>query len=294
MAISGMTGFARVSGARGDATWVWEAKSVNGRGLDVRFRLPPGLDAIEQRAREAAQKRFKRGSLTASLQLQRQAATAAARVNVDQLAAVIAASRRFIEKGVVEPARLDGLLALKGVMEVDEGPAEDEAETAALHEALLSSLDQAFASLDVARREEGAALGRILADAVTRIDELRGAAASLAALQPDAIRDRFKQKLKELLDGELPEDRLAMEAAVLAVKADVREEIDRLGAHVEAARELLKAKEPAGRKLDFLCQEFNREANTLCAKSPDPELTRIGLDLKATIDQFREQAQNVE
>jgi uncharacterized protein (TIGR00255 family) len=294
MAISGMTGFARVSGVRGAASWVWEAKSVNGRGLDLRFRLPPGFDAIEQRAREAAQKRFKRGSLTVSLQLQRETTGATAQVNVDQLAAVIAASRGFIEKGVVEPARLDGLLALKGVMEAEEATAEDEAETAAFQDAVLKSLDQAFAALDVSRREEGAALGKILADAVTRIDELRSAAGSLAALQPEAIRDRFKQKLKELLDGELPEDRLAMEAATMAVKADVREEIDRLGAHVAAARDLLKAKEPAGRKLDFLCQEFNREANTLCAKSPDPELTRIGLGLKATIDQFREQAQNVE
>jgi uncharacterized protein (TIGR00255 family) len=294
MAISGMTGFARASGARGPASWVWEVKSVNGRGLEVRLRLPPGLDAIEARARDAAQKRFKRGSLTASLQLQRETAKAAARVNADQLAAVIAASRRFIEEGVVEPARLDGLLALRGVLEVDEGPAEDEAEAAALQDALVASLEASLDALDVSRREEGAALAGILGAAVDRIDELRAAAAGLAALQPEAIRDRFRAKLRDLLEGEFPEDRLATEAAALAVKADVREELDRLGTHVAAARDLLRAKEPAGRKLDFLCQEFNREANTLCAKSPDPDLTRIGLDLKAVIDQFREQAQNVE
>lgn len=291
--LSGMTGFARAEGARGALAWAWEVKSVNGRGLDVRFRTPPGFDALEAKARERAQKRFARGSVSANLQLHRDAAAARVRVNADQLKAYIAAARPFVAEGAVAPPALDGLMALRGVIETDDGEI-DADERAALEVDMLASFEMALEALEGARREEGAALAPVLAGAVDRIEALAGQAGSVAAAQPDAIRDRLRAKLAELLDGAVPEERLATEAAVLAVKADVREELDRLAAHVASARELLAASEPSGRRLDFLAQEFNREANTLCSKSPDTELTRIGLELKAVIDQFREQAQNVE
>jgi uncharacterized protein (TIGR00255 family) len=293
MALSGMTGFGRAEGERGGVAWTWEIKSVNGRGLDVRVRTPAGLDALEPGVREAVAKRLRRGAVTASLQVRREAAQSSARINAGNLQAIIAAARPFIEKGVVDPPGLDGLLALKGVLEVDEA-GEDADEEAALRAAMLASLEPALAGLDQARRSEGAALAKVLADAVDRIESLSAAAVALAAVQPDAIRERLRARIDDLIGGAFPEERLATEAALLATKADVREELDRLAAHVATARELMAGKEPAGRKLDFLSQELNREANTLCAKSSDGELTRIGLDLKATIDQFREQVQNVE
>lgn len=292
MALSGMTGFARAEGARGAVSWAWEVKSVNGRGLDLRVRLPGGMDALEPAVREAVQTRFRRGAVTAGLQLQRDAAALAPRVNASRLAAVIAAVRPFIDEGVVAPPRLDGLLALRGVLEVEDGAGPEEED--ALRADIVVSLGEALDALAAVRRAEGDALAAVLADAVTRIEALRDAAAAHAAAQPEAIRERLRARIAELVGSELPEDRLATEAAVLAVKSDVREELDRLAAHVAAARELLAAREPSGRRLDFLAQELNREANTLCAKSADAELTRIGLDLKAVIDQFREQAQNVE
>jgi uncharacterized protein (TIGR00255 family) len=293
MSISGMTGFGRAEGARGLVAWTWEIKSVNGRGLDVRVRVPAGLDALEPGVREAVAKKLKRGAVTATLQVRRDAAAPSARVNASQLAAVIAAARPFVEPGVVDPPRLDGLLALRGVLEVEDAGEDAEVE-AALRAEILASLEPAITALDEARRSEGAAIAKVLEDAVARIDQLRAAAAGLAAAQPAAIRDRLKARIDDLIGGTFPEERLASEAALLAVKADVREELDRLAAHVVSARELLASKEPAGRKLDFLSQELNREANTLCAKSSDGELTRIGLDLKAVIDQLREQVQNVE
>jgi uncharacterized protein (TIGR00255 family) len=293
MSISGMTGFGRAEGSRGRVAWVWELRSVNGRGLDVRVRAPTGLDALEPAVRESVAKRLRRGAVTVSLQVRREAAETGAGINAGNLAAIIAAARPFIEPGVVDPPRLDGLLALRGVLEVEDA-GEDAEEEAALRAAMLASLENALAELERARRSEGAALAKILGDAVARIESLSAAALKLGAVQPAAIRDRFKARIDDLIGGDFPEDRLATEAALLAVKADVREELDRLAAHAVTARELLAGEEPAGRKLDFLSQELNREANTLCAKSSDGELTRIGLDLKAVIDQFREQVQNVE
>jgi len=251
------------------------------------------MDAVEAKARDAAKKRFTRGSLNLSLQVQRDAGPGRVRINTEQLTAYIDAAAPFVRPGVVEAPRLDGLLGLRGVIELDDGDA-DEDERAAIETAMVESFMTGLAALDAARREEGAALARVLEDAIARIEALRAASADHAAAQPEAIRDRLRARLTDLLGGALPDDRLAMEAAALAVKADVREELDRLAAHVVSARELMALDEASGRRLDFLAQEFNREANTLCSKSPDAELTRIGLDLKAVIDQFREQAQNVE
>ncbi|MGD2132053.1 MAG: YicC/YloC family endoribonuclease [Maricaulaceae bacterium] len=291
--LSGMTGFARAEGSRGAVSWVWEVKSVNGRGLDLRARTPPGFDGLEPPAREAVKSRFKRGSFQLNLQVRREETEARAQVDLDQLKAVIEASRSVIEPGVVEPARLDGLLALRGVLKTDDSSVDAEEEER-LSTEILISLNDALGALEQARRDEGAALSSILSVIVDDIERLAGEATRLAAAQPSAIHERLRERLAELLEGDLPEERLATEAALLAVKADVREELDRLAAHVVTARNLLAGAEPAGRKLDFLAQEFNREANTLCSKSSDGELTRIGLDLKAAIDQFREQAQNVE
>ena len=295
-----MTGFSRVAGGDGTDTWVWELKSVNGRGLDLRLRLPHGWDGLEISVRQKANEIFKRGSLQIALTLKAGPARTRLQVNPEVLTQVASlaaeAQAEFTGKGLaVEPARLDGLLALRGVMEVvdEEG---DEAEHAAREAAVLEDLQAAFAALSVNRTEEGRRLADLSRELLDQIQRLAAAARETAAAQPGALGERLRARVAELLEDSpsLTEDRLSQEVALLASKADVREELDRLEAHLEAARELLDAGGPIGRKLDFLCQEFNREANTLCAKSADVALTRIGLDLKSAIDQLREQTQNIE
>ncbi|QNL18540.1 YicC family protein [Hyphobacterium sp. CCMP332] len=290
--LSGMTGFARASGQLAQWTFIWELKSVNGKGLEVRFRTPPGYDALEQAARERAKATFSRGNIQASLTLSRDQSDGAIAIDTARLEGLIAASRDYVARGDVSPPSFDGLLAIKGVLRSEEEASEDDAE--ALHGAILVSFDEALAALNAARREEGAALSGILITVLDEIVAFREQAASLAVTRPDMIRDRFRAKLQDFLDSDIPEERLAQEAAMLAVKADIREELDRLTAHIDSARDLLAQGSPVGRKLDFLSQEFNREVNTLCSKSGDSELTRIGLALKAAVDQFREQIQNVE
>lgn len=290
--LSGMTGFARAGGQLSHWTFVWEIKSVNGKGLEVRFRTPPGYDALEQAARERAKRTFSRGNIQASLTLARDPSDAAVSIDTGRLEALIAASRDYVKTGDVSPPTFDGLLAIKGVLRSDDEAGDEEAE--ALHGAILVAYDAALASLDAARLEEGAALSGILSAVLDEIVTLREQAAGLAAARPEMIREKFRARLQDFLDGDLPEERLAQEAAILATKADIREELDRLTAHIDSARDLLTLASPVGRKLDFLSQEFNREVNTLCSKSGDSELTRIGLALKAAVDQFREQVQNVE
>lgn len=292
-AISGMTGFARVEGGREGLAWAWEARSVNGRGLDVRLRLAPGFEALEPKAREAVQKRFTRGSVQVALQTKRVGAETPVRINEDRLKAYVEAAAKLVTDGRAAPPRADGLLSLRGVIEADDG--EPDADTrATLEAALAKDLEDALDALQANRREEGAAIEAVLRAMLSQIEELRGAAVGLAAAQPEALRDRVRQKFSELLESDLSEERLAVEAAALAAKADVREELDRLAAHVEAARGLLDMGGAAGRRLDFLSQEFMREANTLCSKSSDLELTRVGLEIKAVVDQLKEQAANVE
>jgi uncharacterized protein (TIGR00255 family) len=291
-----MTGFARVDGRTGDWSWSWEARSVNGKGLDVRLRMPPGFEAVEPPARQRAAQHLRRGNVTLNLTANRVQGQAAWKVNADALEQVLAflpdLRRRLPDAA---PPSLDGILGLRGVLETAEdiqpaGPDE------ALQAALVEGLDRALGALVGMRREEGARLADLLVGQLDRIATLCDQAASLAETQPAALRDRLLEQLRALLESTppLPEERLAQEVALLAVKADVREEIDRLRAHVEAARALAAAAEPVGRKLDFLCQEFNREANTLCSKSTLVPLTRVGLDLKASVEQMREQVQNVE
>jgi uncharacterized protein (TIGR00255 family) len=295
MALVSMTGFADAQGAREGARWRWEAKSVNGRGLDLRLRFPPGFDSIEPAARMLANERFRRGSIQAALTYEEPEGARGLRVDAVALASAVRIAREIAAETGLPPARIDGLLALKGVIVQEDGGLGDTAERAKRDAGILETLASAFDALARARKTEGAKLATVLESQIADIARLTKDAGTLAATQPAALRDRLAAQLKELLEpGAIQEDRLALEAALLAARADVREELDRLAAHVQEARTLLASGDAIGRKLDFLAQEFNREANTLCSKSSDIALTRTGLALKAAIDQFREQAQNVE
>lgn len=291
-----MTGFARAEGEHAGQRWIWEAKSVNGRGLDLKLRLPPGLDATEPLARAAAQARFKRGSVQASLSLAREAVQAPP-LRIDQalLDTLIAAGAPYIESGAATPPRWDGLLALRGVLLSDEAANGDEEARAALEAALLEGLNAALDGLAQARQGEGRMLAGVLGELAAKLDALIDAARASAATAPAAALDRIRQRLAALApEVALDPQRLAQEAALAASRADVSEELERLAAHAGELRALLAKPEPAGRRLDFLAQELTREASTLCAKSADLELTRIGLDLKTVVDQIKEQAANVE
>lgn len=290
--LSGMTGFARVDGQAPGWSWTWEARSVNGKGLEARFRLPNGFERLELKARELAKARFARGNVNATLNLRRESEAGSVRIDLARLRSLIDQAAPLLEGDQVRRPTLDGMLALPGMIDAEQAGADSD--TATLDKAMLASLAEALDGLRAARREEGAALAVVLSGHVDEISRLTGEAAGHAATRTDAIRDRLAAKFAELLPEGLPEDRLATEAAMLAMKMDVREELDRLVAHIAAARDLLSAGSPVGRKLDFLSQEFNREANTLCSKSSDSSLTAIGLSLKNTVDQFREQIQNVE
>ncbi len=295
MALKSMTGFARRDGAHGTMRWHWEVRSVNGRGLDLRLRLPPGTENLEHRLREATQKRIARGSVSVTLVLQRDAGAAEIRINDHALEQVIAAIAQVRGKGQFDNPRPEGILALRGVMELVE-PVETEAETEARLAQMLADYEAALVSLTDNRAGEGARLAAILSEQLAQIEGLVARVAASPARSTDAIRRRLTELVRRLTDAvpSLDPERLHQEAALLATRADVEEELARLKAHIAAARELLAAKEPTGRKLDFLTQEFNREANTLCSKSNDVEITRLGLELKAVIDQMREQVQNIE
>ncbi|AZS21272.1 MULTISPECIES: YicC/YloC family endoribonuclease [unclassified Caulobacter] len=293
MALSGMTGFARVEGAHGAWSWAVEARSVNGRNLETRFRGPLGFEGLERVARDGAQARFQRGQLTVNVQARRAEASGETQVNIQTLERYLTAGGPYVATGMVAKPTLDGLLALKGVIEAREDV--DDAEARAIVEAAMSaSISQALDGLKAARLEEGAALDPVLGGLVTRIEQLTAQAEREAAGQPAIIKERFARRMTELVGEAASEERIVQEAAAQAVKADVREELDRLASHVAAARGLLSGEGASGRRLDFLSQEFMRESNTLCSKSALTNLTAIGLELKAVIEQFREQVQNVE
>ena len=296
MTFASMTGFAENTGSHDGLRWRWEAKSVNSRGLDMRLRSPPGYDGLEAPARRLAGERFQRGAFQISLNFEPQDGARGLAVDAAALASAVKIAREVAAETGLAPARVDGLLALKGVIVADEGTIPlDPVARAVRDAAILESLAVALDRLAKERYSEGAKLAALLSAQIGEIEKLVAVAAGLAATQPETLRARLSAQVKELL-GEVPisEERLAQEVALLAVKADVREELDRLTAHVQDARALIGLGKGAGRKLDFLAQEFNREANTLCSKSSDIALTRTGLALKAVIDQFREQAQNVE
>ena len=292
--ISSMTGFARASGGDGAAGWSWEVKSVNGRALDIRCRLPQGMERLDPAVRSAVSARLRRGNVTVGLRLSQAPEAAAMRVNRAWLDELIALAAEYRGSDGVAPPRLDGMLALRGVIETAESP--DDAERAQDDGAILETLDVALAELVRERQAEGAALAAALTQRIEEIVALTRQAEALAPSRQEALGERLREQVAALIGAGSPvsEDRLVTELALLAVKIDVTEEIDRLKSHSAAAARHLREEGAVGRKLDFLAQEFNREANTLCSKASDSALTEIGLALKAAIDQFREQAQNVE
>ena len=294
-----MTGYARAQGSDERRRWVWEARSVNGRNLEIRCRVPQGFDRLENPARAAIGNRMKRGNVSLTLTVASEQQSKPLRINralLAELAVLVEEVRKGT--GAAAPAA-DGLLRVRGVIEEEEGSEESEEALAALDRALSGTLDEALKALAAARAAEGRALAVVIDRHVGEIEDLCKRAADRASAQIGTVRARFESQLGELLERapQLSEERFAQEVALLVGKADVREELDRLAAHIAQARTLLadaRPDNPVGRKFDFLCQEFNREANTLCSKSADIELTRIGIDLKGAIERLREQVQNVE
>lgn len=293
-AVISMTGFARADGGNDKAQWVVEARSVNGKGRDLRCRLPPGLDGLEPAIRQMVEARITRGNVNVAINLIRNDAGGALRINQDLLAQVLELARSIAGPDAPPPS-IDTLLSVRGVIDSAE-PRETEEDRQALETAIATTIASALDRLVLARTEEGDHLTGALGQHLLEIERLTAAAAGNSSLQPEILRAKLRAQIQALLDAVPPvaEERLAQESALLIAKADVREELDRLRAHIAQARSMLRDGGAIGRRLDFLCQEFNREANTLCSKSADVDLTRIGMDLKAVIEQFREQVQNIE
>jgi len=295
MAVNSMTGFARAAGSSGAWRWAFEVKSVNAKGLDLRLRMPSPFDRVEAEARARLAKALARGTCFATLTAQREGASSAARIDQAALASIASAASAAAAAAGLAPPTMDGLLGVRGIVEIAEAE-DDEAAVAAACAGALASLDQALAALGEVRRAEGEALALILRERLNAIERLTLAADANPARRPEAVRARLAESVAALMEAGrgFDEKRLHQEAILLAAKADIREELDRLKTHVAAARALIDEGGAIGRRLDFLAQEFGREANTLCAKANDVTLTAQGLELRAQIEQFREQAQNIE
>lgn len=294
MSIFSMTGFGRSSGRSGAWSWAWEIRTVNSKGLDLRLRLPAGFDAVDIEARAAIAAALHRGACHATLTASREGAAADIRINRAALDALIAQLADVPLNANVRSASLDGLLAVRGVVESAEAE-DDEAARAALAKDVLVGLKAALDAVLAMRRSEGAAIGAILSDRVARIARLAADAEAAPGRTPEAVKARIARQIEALGQTQgLDPGRLHQEAVLLASRADIREELDRLHAHAKAADDLLNKGGPVGRRLDFLAQELGRESNTLCAKSNDAALTAIGLELKVEVEQFREQVQNIE
>ena len=295
MTLQSMTGFARREGTIGRYRWAWELRSVNGKGLDLRLRLAPGFERLEADVRRRLAEGFSRGNMQVSLSVSATDAPLQAVVNRDALAALLALRGELGDIIDAAPLRLDSLISMRGIVDFREAE-EDAAATGQRDAAVLEGLTGAIADLRDMRRREGMALAAVLESQIARIAELAAVIESDPSRTPGEILRRLEGQIAALLESAvaLDRDRLYQEAALLATKADLREEIDRLGAHVAAARDLLARGGPVGRKLDFLAQEFNRESNTICSKSNSAAVTAAGIDLKVVIDQFREQVQNLE
>ncbi|MDW9357714.1 YicC/YloC family endoribonuclease [Sinorhizobium meliloti] len=295
MPLQSMTGFARKEGSSGRYRWAWELRSVNGKGLDMRLRLPPGLERIEPDCRRLASQYFSRGNLQVGLSLSGAEASTEAVLNEEALAAVLKLRERLGD--VIDPAplKLDTLLSIRGIVDFRE-PEESENERAERDAEILAGLEGALADLRTMREEEGKALGQVLLAQVDRIEKLTAVVENDPSRSPQAIADRLAQQVSVIMANAsgIDRERLHAEVALLATKADLREELDRLGSHIAAARDLLTKGGPVGRKLDFLAQEFNRESNTICSKSNAAAVSAAGIELKVVIDQFREQVQNLE
>ena len=295
MALSSMTGFARGHGVRGAYSWAWELKSVNAKGLDLRLRLPPGWDVVEGPARHSAAEVLARGTVHGTLTVERLGVTPVVRVNEPVLAAVLATIKGLAERVDAAAPQLDGILSLKGVIEVvDEDEREEDRRAA--EEAVIAGFRATIAELAAMRRHEGEALRQVLTQRVREIAALAARAEAAPGRRPEAVKARIAEQVSMLIGASdrFDPDRLHQEAILIASKADIREELDRLASHVTQVERLIAAGGPVGRRLDFLAQELNREANTLCSKSNDVELTNIGLELKSVVEQFREQVQNLE
>lgn len=295
MPLSSMTGFARGQGASGAYAFEWELKSVNAKGFDFRMRLPPGFDEIEAGARKRAADALSRGTVYANLTVKRSNAGQAVRINEDVLASVLKAAQSLSGRIDAVAPSIDGLLSIKGVMDVGESEP-DAQEEAAARIAVAAAFDEALQALVAMRRREGTSLGDILSQRLDEIEALAARAESAPGRKPEAIRARLAEQIAVLLDtsDRFDPDRLHQEALMIAARADIREELDRIASHVAQAREMLGKGGGVGRRLDFLAQEFNREVNTVCSKSGDIELTAIGLEMKTIVEQFREQVQNLE
>ncbi|MEJ2516839.1 MAG: YicC family protein [Methyloceanibacter sp.] len=295
MTLKSMTGFARTDGTHGDTSWYWEIRSVNGRSLDLRLRFPPGLERLEPQVRASCQEQLARGNCTVSLTVKREAGQLEIRLNEAALSEALAVAEQAQKQTRLEPARLDTLLAMRGVVEVAE-PEESEEQRDAFAAVLLDGLTAALDQLVAARVAEGERLTEVIEAQLSSIETLVGQAKAVMEKQPELIAARLREQIARLDEAgaSLDPERLHQEGLLLAAKADIQEELDRLIAHVAAARELIASGQPAGRKFEFLAQEFNREANTTCSKAADIEISRIGLELKSVIDQLREQVQNIE
>ncbi len=295
MAVSSMTGFARGQGQSGPYAWSWELKSVNAKGLDVRLRLPVGWDAVEASARAKASEVLNRGTVYATLTVERQGLPPTVRVNENVLDAVLGVANKLAARIKAGPPTVEGLLSLKGVLEVSEQE-ENRQERSVAEAAIIAGFGRALKDLAQARRDEGKALAGVLNARLEEIGALAKRADQAPGRKPEAVKARLAEQLTALMEngGRFDPDRLHQEAILIASKADIREELDRLTAHVAQAKKLIADGGPIGRRLDFLSQELNRESNTLCAKANDVELTNIGLELKTVVEQFREQVQNLE
>jgi uncharacterized protein (TIGR00255 family) len=295
MALSSMTGFARRHGASGPYAFQWELKSVNAKGFDLRMRLPPGWDDLEASAKKRASEVLSRGTVYANLNVKRTSAASTVRVNEEVLASIVSIATSLAGKLDAVAPSIDGLLAIKGVVEVVE-PESDETEDKAARDAAAAAFEQALADLVEMRRREGGSLGQVLSQRMDEIERLAKRAEAVPGRRPEAIKARLAEQVAALLESSdrFDPDRLNQEALLIATKADIREELDRIASHVAQAREMIAKGGPVGRRLDFLAQEFHREVNTTCSKSNDIELTNIGLELKNVVEQFREQVQNLE
>ncbi len=293
--LSSMTGFSRSQGSSGPFAFEWELKSVNAKGFDLRLRLPSGWDDVEAAARKRAADLLSRGTVYANLTLKRSTAAPTIKVNEEVLAAVLAVTTELSARAGLAPPSVDGLLAIKGVIEVTEPENDPEAESAA-RASVIAGFGEALDGLIAMRQREGATLGRILLQRMSELESLAARAEAAPGRRAEAVRARIAEQVRTLLDtsDRFDPDRLAQEALLVAAKADIREELDRIASHVAQARELLGKGGAVGRRLDFLAQEFNREVNTCCSKSNDVELTNIGLEMKSVVEQFREQVQNLE
>jgi len=295
MALSSMTGFARSHGASGPYAFEWELKSVNAKGFDLRMRLPPGWDDLEALAKKRASQMLSRGTVYANLNVKRTTAASTIRVNEEVLASIVKVAGTLAGKLDAVAPSVDGLLGIKGVIEVVE-PESNEAEDVAAKEAATAAFEQALADLVEMRQREGVSLGRILSQRMDEIEQLAKRAEAAPGRKPEAIKARLAEQIAALLESSdrFDSDRLNQEALLMATKADIREELDRIASHIAQTREMIARGGPIGRRLDFLAQEFNREVNTCCSKSNDVELTNIGLEMKNVVEQFREQVQNLE